>query len=365
MTDIKIKFDEVISALLDKDHPFPSKYWRRFSDLSRSDLTSLIKIWPEIERDRKVALLEDLETVAESDTLVNFDELAKVGLADPDPAVKVLAIRTLWENEDHHLVPILTELMMGDPAEDVRAAAAFALGRFVYLGELETIPDAIRISNVQNLLDVLNGEDLPMVRRRALESLGFSSHPKVPEMIQKALSSNDSQWITSALYAIGRSADEQWSSFVLEHLNSADSEIEFEAIRAAGELAIDEARDALLDKLEETTEDTEKRYAIIWALSLIGGDAVKEKFADLLENSEDEEEIEWVEKGLDNLDLGNDLDNMGMMGFGNPKVKAEDSLSYHESEDDNEDDYDSEDPEEYDDDDADDELEDFEDDDDE
>lgn len=363
MTDIKIKIDEVINALLDKEHPFPSKYWRRFSDLSRSDLTNLIKIWSEVDRDRKVALFEDLENVAESDTLVNFDELAKIGLADPDPAVKVLAIRSLWENEDHHLVPILTELMMGDPAEDVRAAAAFALGKFVYLGELETIPEAIRISNVQNLLDVLNSEELPMVRRRALESLGFSSHPKVPDMIKKALSSNDSQWITSALYAIGRSADEQWSSFVLEHLKSADSEIEFEAIRAAGELAVDEARDALLDKLEETTDETEKRYAIIWALSLIGGDAVKEKFADLLENSEDEEEIEWVEKGMDNLDLGNDLDNMSMMGFGNPKVNAENSFSENDSDEDFDGDFDSEDSDEFED--EEDLLEDFEDDDDE
>lgn len=363
MTDIKIKIDEVINALLDKEHPFPSKYWRRFSDLSRSDLTNLIKIWPEVDRDRKVALFEDLENVAESDTLVNFDELAKIGLADPDPAVKVLAIRSLWENEDHHLVPILTELMMGDPAEDVRAAAAFALGKFVYLGELETIPEAIRISNVQNLLDVLNSEELPMVRRRALESLGFSSHPKVPDMIKKALSSNDSQWITSALYAIGRSADEQWSSFVLEHLKSADSEIEFEAIRAAGELAVDEARDALLDKLEESTDDTEKRYAIIWALSLIGGDAVKEKFADLLENSEDEEEIEWVEKGMDNLDLGNDLDNMSMMGFGNPKVNAENSFRENDSDEDFDGDFDSEDSDEFED--EEDLLEDFEDDDDE
>lgn len=347
MTDIKIKIDEVINALLDKEHPFPTKYWRRFSDLSRSDLSSLIKVWPEIDRDRKVALFEDLENVAESDTLVNFDELAKVGLADPDPAVKVLAIRALWENEDHHLVPILTELMMGDPAEDVRAAAAFALGKFVYLGELESIPDAIRISNVQNLLDVLNSEDLPMVRRRALESLGFSSHPKVPEMIHKALNSNDSQWITSALYAIGRSADEQWSSFVMEHLKSADSDIEFEAIRAAGELAVDDARDVLLDKLEETDDDMEKRYAIIWALSLIGGDAVKEIFADLLENSEDEEEIEWIEKGLDNLELGSDLDNMSMMGFGNPNVNTKEPSGYDDEEDDLEDDYDSEESEEF------------------
>lgn len=347
MSETKTKIEDVILALLDNEHPFPSKYWRRFSDLSRSDLQSLVKIWPEVNRERKIALFEDLETVAESDTLVNFEEFSKIGLADPEPAVKVLAMRALWESEDHHLVPLLTELMMSDPAEDVRAAAAYALGRFVYLGELETIPDAIRISNVQNLLDVVGSEELAMVRRRALESLGYSGHPKVPEVIRTALGSEDTQWVTSALYAIGRSADEQWADYVLEQLNSPDGEIEFEAIRAAGELEIDEARDPLLDKLEDSEDDSEKRYAILWALSQIGGEGVKDKFEELLEKSDDEEEIEWLEKGLDNLELGNDLDTMGLMGFGNPKVAAEDADSDDYQDDDDINDDDDEDSDDY------------------
>lgn len=324
MSDAKNKFDDVIAALLDEEHPFPSKYWRSFSDLSRNNLQSLIKVWPEINRDRKVALFEDLETVAESDTLVNFDELSKLGLIDPDPAVKVLAIRSLWESEDHQLIPIFTELMMGDPADDVRAAAAFALGRFVYLGEVESIPDNLHISNVQNLLDVLNSEDLAHIRRRALESLGFSSHPKVPEMIRKAITATDPQWVVSALYAIGRSADEQWNQYVLDNLDSPDNEIQFEAIHAAGELGIDEARDPLLEMLEETTDDPEKRYAILWALSQIGGEGIKEKFEELLEKSEDEEEAEWIEKGLDNLELGGDLNDTGFLSFGSPKIEESD-----------------------------------------
>ncbi len=328
MTDRKIKFDDVITALLDNEHPFPSKFWRSFSDLSHNDIRQLEKTWPEISRERKVALFEDLETIAESDTLVNFDEFAKLGLSDHDPEVKVLAIRSLWECEDHHLIPLLTDLMMDDSSEDVRAASAFALGRFVYLGELEVIPESLRISNIQNLLEVVSGEDLPLVRRRALESLGFSSHPKVPEMIRNAIATDDSLWITSALYAMGRSADEQWEQLVLSFLNSPDNEIEFEAIRAAGELELDEARDLLVDKLEETVEDTEKRYALIWALSQIGGEGIKEKFEELLEKAEDDEEIEWLEKGLDNLELGTDIESgMGLMGFAAPKIEENDDES--------------------------------------
>lgn len=325
MTDNTIKFEQVIEALLDKEHPFPAGFLRSFSDLSPKNLRELIQVWPQVNRERKVALFEDLESIAESDTLVSFDELAKMALTDPDPAVRVLSIRSLWECEDAKLVPIFSELMLGDPAEDVRAAAASALGKYVYLGELETIPEILRISNVQNLLDVVTGEDLLMVRRRALESLGFSNHTQVPELIQKAASTEDTQWLTSALYAMARSENAQWSEFILSQLNSPDSEVQFEAIRAAGELEIDEARDKLLERLEDAIDDPDLRYAIIWSLSQIGGDGVKQKFENLIEKAANEEEVEWLEKGLDNLELGGDLDRMEMLDVGSNKKSDEES----------------------------------------
>jgi HEAT repeat protein len=320
-----LKFDKVVEALLDLNQPFPPRLLRNFSDLSHKDQRTLSQLWLDIEHRRKLSLFEDLEAIAETDTLVNFDEFAKFGITDPDPAVRVMSIRLLWECEEAGLIPVFTELMQSDPAEDVRAAAASALGKFVYLGELDSIPDNLKISLVQNLLDVVKGEDLPLVRRNALESLGYSSNTKVPGLINTALDSGDSQWMISALFAIGRSADEQWAETVLKYLDRSENEIKFEAVRAAGELELDEARDMLLELLVETEDDLELRYAVIWSLSQIGGEGIKESFDELLKKSEDEEEIVWLERALENLDTGGDIEKMEFLNFeGEPEPLDDD-----------------------------------------
>ena len=315
MSNTNSKFTEVLEALVNYDQPFPARFLRDFSDLTPLHIHDLKMVWPSVKPERKISLLEDLENVAESDTLVSIDEFAKMTLTDPDPAVRVLSIRLLWECEETRLISTFIEMMNSDPAEDVRAAAASAMGKYVLLGELESIPDQIRISLVQHLIDLVEGDDLPMVRRRALESLGYSSHPKASELIHNASEQTDSQWLTSALYAMARSADDKWSDIVISHLDSKDSEVLFEAVRAAGELELEEARDILIDKLDKTTDDADLRLAIIWSLSQIGGDIVKKKFDELAEKCTDEEEAEWLEKAIDNIELGEPIENMGLIDF--------------------------------------------------
>jgi hypothetical protein len=121
--------------------------------------------------------------------------------------------------------------------------------------------------------------------------------------------------MTSALFAIGRSADEQWAETVLKYLERPENEIKFEAVRAAGELELDEARDTLLKMLEEIEDDLELRYAVIWSLSQIGGEGIKETFEDMLKRSEDEEETVWLERALENIDIGGDIDQMEFLNF--------------------------------------------------
>ena len=314
MSETISKFTHILEALEDYDQPFPSRMLRSFSDLSQLQIHELKEVWPRIKTERKISLLEDLEEIAESDTLVSFDELAKYSLTDENPAVRVLSIRLLWDCEETRLISRYIELMQSDPAEDVRAAAASALGKFVLMGELETINDNLRDLSVQKLIDVVEGNDLPMVKRRALESLGYSGHPKVSELIMDAVEQDETLWVTSALFAMGRSADDKWSSTILNHLESTDSEIFFEAIRAAGELQLEEARDLLMDKLDEM-DDPNLRIATIWSLSQIGGDAVKKKLEELAEKCTDDDESEWLEKAIDNLELDAQLNSMEMIDF--------------------------------------------------
>ena len=337
----QIKFTETVAALKDVDHPFPARLLRGFSDLSPKDLKEFLNTWPEIPLQRKRSVLEDLEELTELDTLVCFDEIAKVLLDDPDPVVRVIAIRLLWECEDHHIVLAIIEMMLSDTDEAVRSTAASLLGRFVYLGELDEIPDSAKIAAVSNLLEVAGGDDLPSVRLRALESLGYSGNNKVASLIKHAYESSETLWVASALCAMGRSADEQWNDYVLEKLDSGDEEIQFEAVRAAGELEIAASLEQLFALVEEGDHDSEVRLAAIWSLSQIGGPEVKDKLKELLEESESDEETEWIEKALENLDLGGDAGNMDFFNF-KPQEddESDDFDEFEEDEVENEGDYD-------------------------
>jgi HEAT repeat protein len=319
----KIDIAECIEALADLSHPFPAKLLRGLSDLSPVQIKKILPVWVELPSHRKISLLEDLEETLEKDTLVNFDALANAVLSDIDPRVRLLAIRLLWESEDTHLIPVIIEMMMEDQEEAVRAAAANFLGCFVYLGELETIPDTHKISIVRNLLEVIAGEDLPQVKHRALESLGYSSHPKIPSLIEEALKSGDTLWTSAALCAISHSADESWEKSVLQYLIDSEHEIQFEAIRAAGELELVSAIEPLASLLEDEMTDPEIRMAAIWSLSQIGGDFARNTLVGILETSQDDDEIELIEAALENLENEIDPQSFKLLNFDPDKDEQE------------------------------------------
>lgn len=298
-----VDFNLVLASLQDMSTPFPARYLRSFSDLSRKHLKDLMAIWQALPETRKVNLLEDLEDVMESDTLVSFDTLARELLSDPHPSIRIFALRLLWECEDPRLIPELLKLATGDADVDARTTSTSLLGKYVLLGELDALRPEMKEKVVNHLLAIMQSGDHVQVKRRALESLGYSSHPSVPGMIQNAFLSEDNAWITSALCAMGRSADEAWASQVDGMLTSDIPEVQFEAVRAAGELELSTSRGKMLALLDAEIEDQELKLALIWSLSQIGGDEIKEKLDELLETAADEDEADWIEKALDNLEI--------------------------------------------------------------
>jgi HEAT repeat protein len=299
----KIPFKQVILALLDQETVFPPVYLQRFNDLEESELANLRAAWPQIEPSRRRALLEDLEELAVSDTLVLFDSVAQIALSDPEPGVRATAIRLLWESEDLDLVPFLLKTLAFDPSEEVRASAASGLGTFLYQGELEEVPADIKLQIEEALLGVMAGKDTSLIRRRALESLGYSSRPEVPALIRAAYKETDPDWVVSSLLAMSRSYDQVWEASVRREMRSPNANIQLEAIQAAGELSLASTHRILLDLLEDEGSDSEVRAAVIWSLSQIGGEETRETLEKLLDESEDDEEAEVIEAALDNLAL--------------------------------------------------------------
>lgn len=312
-----VSLQQVLAALLDDQSVFPPAYLRHFSDLEGADLESLRSVWPQVKAHRRLALLEDLEDLAENDTLVSFDAVARMALTDEDPRVRTVAVRLLWEDEDPRLASAFIQMMNEDADAGVRAAAASALGLFIYLGETEKIPEQILHQVEESLLKVHAGQDDALIRRRALESLGYSGRPEVAKIIQAAYASQDMDWVASSLFAIGRSADSAWEPQVMRMLRYPKANVQLEAVRAAGALELEKSRRILLDLLEEEAQDSEIRAAIFWSLSQIGGEEVRETLETILEETEDEEEAEILEDALDNLSFTEDVGLYGLFDFAN------------------------------------------------
>lgn len=307
------QFSEVKDALLNEEKPFPPSALDFFSDISDEDLNQLEQVWPNVRTERRRGLLEDMEEMAETDTLLFFDNVAIMCLKDEDPVARATAIRLLWQSQDEKLVPLLLDMLKEDPESIVRAAAATGLGLFVYLGELEEIKESTYRNLVDRLIEVHLSTDETLVRRRALEALGYASHPDIPGFIKRAYDTNHEEWLQSALFAMGRSCDSRWVGNVLTMMDHPDNLVRYEAIRAAGELEAKDARQPLFDILEEGTDDNDIYFAAIWSLTKIGGEDVRQLIEMSLEETDDPDEIVFLEEALENLDFTEQVNLFDMM----------------------------------------------------
>ena len=306
-------FQSVLDALL-SGKEFPRRYLQEFSDIGALELKTLLDVWPQVKPGRKLTLLEELDALAETDTLVSFDDFARALLTDPEPDVRTRAIRLLDEYEDPKIVPSYLDMLKNDADLNVRVEAGKALGLFVDLGELEEIPGDIYHRVEDALLASAASEDDVRVRRAALESLGYSSRPEVSTLVESAFHREDPAWQASSLVAMGRSADERWNDAVTRSLVHVDDRIRKAAVQAAGELSLSSARTILLKMLSEEENDT-ILSAVIWSLSQIGGEDVRTYLENLLDQIEDDEQIAFLEEALDNLAFTEDLDRFDLMSY--------------------------------------------------
>jgi HEAT repeat protein len=302
-----LPFQKVLDVLLDESKDIPRRYLTEFSDIEPASLQSLLETWPRIEPGRKLLLLDRLNALVNEDTLVSFDDVGRALLRDDDPQVRIRAIRLLVECEDVRLVPTYIEMLTNDSDVGVRAEAASILGIFVQLGEFDDIPADVHHQIEDILLEVLNGEDEPSVRRHALEALGFSSRDEVPVLIESSFNRQDPDWKASAIFAMGRSGDERWAEHVLHMMASENRRIRLAAVQASGELELKLARLLLLHLLEEEFDDA-IAGAAIWSLSQIGGEDVRIYLQNLLDNVEDDDDqTALLEEALDNLAFTEDM----------------------------------------------------------
>lgn len=318
----EIPFQKLVDALLDVETHFHPRYLYRLSDLEPHELDMLEGIWHQVPLWRRQALMTDLKHLGSTNHLLSFEALGRSAVRDEDPQVRNLAVGILREFEARDLMSLFLNLVESDNDVDVRASAATALGRFVYLGEIDKLSDETQVELENRLLGLVESDEDSKVRRCALESVGYSSRPEIPGLINAAFASGEKDWMASALIAMGRSIDERWKDQVLEMLDSMFPLLRAEAARATGELELIEAAPRLLELLDDSDEAV--RRASMWSLSQIGGEGVREALEELLVEAEEEEEIKLLESALDNLSFTEDMQSFSLFDFSG--IDIEDDL---------------------------------------
>lgn len=328
------RFEDILRALKSPDAAVPTAGLYALSDLGPSEADALERAWTQVALNKRRGLVEDLGELAEANYEVDFTNVFRIAMEDEDAEVRRAAIQSLWEAEDVGLLAPMLERLDHDPDAEVRAAAASALGRFVYLGEVEEIHGNQLRRVEETLLTIINGADIAEVRRRALEAIAFSSREEIPDLIQSAYDSPDQQFRVSALFAMGRSADERWADIILSELENTDNELRFEAVRSAGELELEAAVEPLTKLFKDP--DLQIREAAIWSVGQIGGKEARHALEELLERTRDDEQRDFIEEAIENAAFHDDITDFALFDgdeipdFGaelDPKKKLDDRLN--------------------------------------
>ncbi|MEO8288243.1 MAG: HEAT repeat domain-containing protein [Chloroflexota bacterium] len=239
------------------------------TDPSSEDRATLREVWPTLPLDRRTRIVDALVVIIEDNLDYDFRHVFLTALDDVDPNVRRSAIEGLVEDTSTLLLGRLLNMLRNDPDEGVREAVATALGRFTYLAECNKLNREgarLRATLMECASDKEEKED---VRRRAVESLGYYGNDSDVQLLIADEYRRSEHHAESAVLAMGRSMDSQWTPIVLHELKSERPEMRYEAAHAAGEMTLAEALPQLLRLLDD--DDTEVQLATIWALGQIGG----------------------------------------------------------------------------------------------
>jgi HEAT repeat protein len=309
-----MKIETVLDALKDSSATLTPEQYARFADMPRHEVKQTLQVFSELAPQRVYDFLQALINYVAQDPIAMCDELAQGLMNHPDGKTRAYALHLLRVSlpEAPKLVPPLLNILANDDYLPARVEAAATLGTFVYWGELEEIPAKVSAELEAALVALVsNKAESADLRRAALVALGFSSRPEVVLLIEEAIAQRDVAWKVAALSAMQRSAEPAWQVEILPLLLSEDEVVRLAAIEAAGELELESAVPILLEALDE--EQTEELMrAMIWSLSLIGGDDAADYLYVLVDRSaeEDEDLSGFLDDALDNLTFGKDLSKL-------------------------------------------------------
>ncbi|MFV9506714.1 MAG: HEAT repeat domain-containing protein [Oscillochloridaceae bacterium umkhey_bin13] len=298
-----MQFEEQLALLGDLARPLHHSELKALSALGPELLRAFWQGWASIPAERRLAIIQALDPLAEEHVEMDFRPVLRACLNDADPDVRAAAIIGLWEDESERTMDRLITLL-DDPAGPVRSAATLALAPFAYRAELGELPAPAAQRVQAALLRVVADPEQPLeVRRRAVEGLGYFASSKEAQVeIGRAYAHSEQMMRESAVLAMGRSMRPTWFPYLERELKSPSPALRYEAARAVGEIGEDgrPLLPALLPLVDD--EDSEIALAAIWSLGQVGGPSAK-RLLERLARSKNEARSQAASAALEELDL--------------------------------------------------------------
>ena len=314
----KNQFSDILSELRENNRELTYKEIQSFSDLSEENLAQFRQTWNLLSNKRKEMFFELLLVEFMSNTLMDFSEIALIGLNDEDPIIRRGSLKLLMDNRKSYFLDQLISISKQDPDTEVRLDAISTLGYF--LMDMETAERGKnKAKKVLKALESLMESPDKLTRLRVMEALAYVDHTAIVPLVYASLTSNIDTEIASGLRAVQNSLNQRWAANVIENLDHPNPDVQYEAIKAVGELQLKRARNRILRLLAQFDQlDDDILDATILTASQLGGNQVKEMIEMIEEIFEDEEDMaELFEEAKSNLEL---VDFQKQMA-GNPDLK--------------------------------------------
>jgi HEAT repeat protein len=269
------------------------------SGITGSELDVFLTHWGNLAEEQQQKTLNRLLELAEDNLDVDFSTIFRSCLRDTNPQTREKAISGLWECDDRTLILPLINLLNRDDSNQVRAAAASALGKFAALAAEEKLlqRDIQRIQEA--LLDAIEHTGSQQVKCRAIESIGCFTTEVVNKIIRDAYEDEDPSLRCSAIHAMGSSCELSWLPTIFNELDNPYASIRYEVANACGEIGAQTAIPHLTRLLKD--EDQQVQVAAIQALESIGGKDARQVLSTYLKSA-DEVLVETIEESLQNLE---------------------------------------------------------------
>jgi len=314
----KNQFSDILSELRENNRELTYKEIQSFSDLSEENLAQFRQTWNLLSNKRKEMFFELLLVEFMSNTLMDFSEIALIGLNDEDPIIRRGSLKLLMDNRKSYFLDQLISISKQDPDTEVRLDAISTLGYF--LMDMETAERGKnKAKKVLKALESLMESPDKLTRLRVMEALAYVDHTAIVPLVYASLTSNIDTEIASGLRAVQNSLNQRWAANVIENLDHPNPDVQYEAIKAVGELQLKRARNRILRLLAQFDQlDDDILDATILTASQLGGNQVREMIEMIEEVFEDEEDmVDLFEEAKSNLEL---VDFQKQMA-GNPDLK--------------------------------------------